>query len=212
MPTRARPRKTQGVPARSPTHRYVDPLDHVWLTTAARVGLKVVRSDEVYAHAPGDGTLVIGRPATLDPDDCLAQMILHELCHAMVEGPESLRAPDWGLDNTSARDLVREHACLRLQASLADAVGLRDFLGATTDFRRYYDALPADPLAGADDPAVPLARAGRARADAPPFSPHVALALEATGRIVRAAAPFEGASTQGELPPMYRLAPGAPPA
>lgn len=193
---------------RDPTHRYLDPLDHVWLGVARAVGLTIERSDEVYAHAPGDARLVIGNPSTLDPDDCLAQMILHELCHALVEGPGSFAEPDWGLDNTSPKDLVREHACLRLQASLADRVGLRDFLGATTIFRRYYDALPEDPMAGDEDPAAGIARDALARADAPPFAPHLADALAATGVIVRAAAAFEPEGAQGDLPSMYTLIPG----
>lgn len=189
---------------RRPTHRYFDPLDQTWLGVARAVGLQVERSDEVYAHAPGDARLVIGNRATLDPDDCLAQMILHELCHAIVEGPQSFEAPDWGLDNTSPKDLVREHACLRVQAALADRVGLRDFLGATTVFRRYYDALGPDPLAG-EDPAAEIARSALPRAEAPPFSPHLARGLAATGAIVRAAAVFEPEIPQDDLPSMYGL-------
>ena len=191
---------------RSPTHRYVDPLDQVWLCTAERVGLTVVRSDQVYAHSDA-GVLHIGTAETLDPDDCIAQMVLHELCHAMVEGPQSLRLPDWGLDNTSPKDLVREHACLRLQASLAGGHGLRPFLAATTVFRRYYDALPQDPLAPGDDPAITLARAGAEVSKASPFFPHVEQALQATRTILEASAGFLGSDPQGELPSMMHLAP-----
>lgn len=191
---------------RRPTHRYVDPLDQVWLCTAERVGLTVVRSDQVYAHSDG-GTLHIGTAETLDPDDCIAQMVLHELCHAMVEGPQSLELPDWGLDNTSPKDLVREHACLRLQASLASAHGLRDFLAATTVFRRYYDALPEDPLAPGEDPAIVLAQAGAEVSKASPFFPHVEQALRATRAIVEASAGFFRAGPQDELPSMMDLVP-----
>ena len=101
----------------------------------------------------GAGVLTIGTPETLDPDDSLAQMILHETCHALCEGPESLQKMDWGLDNSSPAKRVHEHACLRLQAALADQYGLRAFFAATTMFRAYYDRLPSEPLAPSDDPA-----------------------------------------------------------
>ncbi len=179
-------------------------MDQVWLCTAERVGLTVVRSDQVYAHSDA-GVLHIGTAETLDPDDCIAQMVLHELCHAMVEGPQSLTLPDWGLDNTSPKDLVREHACLRLQASLAGGYGLRPFLAATTVFRRYYDALPQDPLAAGEDPAIALARAGAEVSKASPFFPHVGQALQATRTIVEASAGFLGSEPQDELPSMMRL-------
>jgi len=171
---------------RVPTHRYLDPLDAIWLEVARRVGFRVVRSPDVYASTDGAGTLTIGTPETLDPDDCLAQMIFHELCHSMIEGPSSLAVPDFGLDNESARDVVREHACLRLQAAVAEAHGLRAVLAPTTDFRAYYDALPGDPLGDGTDPAIPLARAARARFDAPPWAPHVDAGLRATSAVVRA--------------------------
>ena len=44
------------------------------------------------------------------------------------------------------RDVVREHACLRLQAHLADAHGLRALMAPTTEYRAYHDALPGAPL------------------------------------------------------------------
>lgn len=167
---------------------YVGPLDAVWLAAAARVGLGVVRSSEVYASTDGRGTLAIGSDDTLDPDDCLAQMILHELCHSLVQGPGSFAKPDFGLDNESDRDAVREHACLRVQASLAAAHGLRTFLAPTTDFRAFYDALGDDALAGAaDDPSIPLARDALRRATEPPWAPHLERALSATAAIVEAA-------------------------
>ncbi len=169
---------------RVPAHRYVDPLDAIWLDAIAKVGFRVERSSEVYASTE-DGVLTLGSPETLDPDDCLAQMIFHELCHSLVQGEANLRAPDWGLSNLDDRDFVREHATLRLQAHLAGGRGLREVLAPTTDFRAYYDALPGDAFAG-DDPAVPLARAALARVDAPPWGPHVRRALDATERVLRA--------------------------
>ena len=67
---------------RTPTHHYEDPLDHIWINTAAHIGLTIHRSDEAFAFADGRGNLFIGSPETLDADDCLAQMIFHEICHA----------------------------------------------------------------------------------------------------------------------------------
>ena len=86
---------------------YLDPLDAIWLTVAERIGFLVKRSTEVYASTDGRGTVVIGAPDTLDPDDSLAQLILHELCHSLIEGPESLGIPDFGLDNLTSSDEVR---------------------------------------------------------------------------------------------------------
>lgn len=182
---------------------YVDPLDAVWLAVARGVGLRVSRSSEVYASTDGEGGLVIGDRATLDPDDCLAQMIFHELCHAIVQGHENLARPDWGLDNESDRDFVREHACLRLQAALAGAYGLREVLAPTTDFRAYYDGLPEDVLADdGDDPAVALALAALGRVDSAPFSPFLHDALEATRAIIAAVVHVEGrvAAARGGVP------------
>jgi len=165
---------------------YLDPLDAVWLTAADRVGFRVERGTAVYASTDGRGTMTIGSPDTLDPDDCLAQMILHELCHSLIEGEASFTRPDFGLDNQSGLDAEREHACLRLQAWLLDRHGLRWALAPTTDFRAFYDALPADSLAG-DDPSAADARAGAGRAAEPPWAPHLQDALRATARILEAA-------------------------
>jgi hypothetical protein len=176
--------------ARSPLHRYADPLDQIWLDAAARVGLRVVRSHDVYASTDGRGTLAIGATRDLDADDCLAQMIFHELCHSLIEGHAGLERPDWGLDNETERDVPREHACLRLQAALAAPLGLRRFLAPTTDFRAFYDELPEDPLAPAEAPSSVLARAGLARVGHNPWGPAVGDALAATAAIAHAAAAF----------------------
>jgi len=131
---------------------------------ARACGLRVERSAEVYASWDGAGTLRLARGEDFDPDDSLAQLVLHELCHALVEGPDAHSRPDWGLCNRSARDVVREHACHRVQAALCAPHGLRVLLAPTTEHRVYYDALPDDPLADGDDPALPAAREGHARA------------------------------------------------
>ena len=173
------------------THRYEDPLDRVWLTAAARVGLRVTRSREVYASTDGRGTLALGAAETLDADDCLAQMIFHELCHSLVAGPASFEEIDWGLDNESARDLELERACLRVQAVLAGRYGLRELLAPTTDHRAFYDALELDPLAG-EGGSITLARSALSRAERPPWAPHLLAALEATARMAEAVRAFAG--------------------
>jgi hypothetical protein len=220
-------------------HRYLDPLDQIWLATAQRIGLRIERSGEVYASTDGTGALRIGTDATLDADDCLAQMIFHELCHALVEGPGSFAKPDWGLENIDARDLAREHACLRTQAALAGRHGLRALLAPTTDYRAFYDRLSEDtlaPLAGdaaagappgdasvvavgdapgiaPGDPSIALARAALGRAHEPPWAPHLEAALRATAAIAGVVAPFATNSDEppaGSLPPLWRLVASAP--
>lgn len=145
--------------------------------------MQIVRSAEVNASWDGESVLTIGTPETLDPDDSLAQMILHEACHALCEGPESLRKPDWGLESFNPAKKVREHACLRLQATFADRYGMRSFFVATTVFRAYYDRLPADPLADVSDPAVAIAREAWTRANASPWSEPLNDALLRTAMI-----------------------------
>ncbi len=172
---------------RAVRHRYVDPLDHVWIACLEAVGLRLRRVPGAYATTDGRGELTIALAAELDPDDCLAQMIFHELCHAAVAGPEQWEKRDWGLDNETARDEVLEHATLRTQAFYLRPLGLRTFLGPTTDFRAYYDELPADPLAG-NDPAVPLARIAIGRLRRAPFAPSVGEALRRTREILDASA------------------------
>ena len=173
-------------PTRAVTHRYEDPLDRLWTATAERIGFRVARSPEVYASTDGRRTITIGSPETLDPDDCLAQMILHELCHALIEGPAAVERPDWGLDNATARDVEREHACLRLQAALARPHGLGRFLAPTTEHRAFYDTLGADALAPRDAPSVVAARLGAHRAVRTPWAPHLESALAATAKIAQA--------------------------
>src|SRR5919198_117104 len=155
------------------THRYADPLDQIWLGAAGRIGLRIERSGEVYASTDGRSTLSIADRAFLDADDCLAQMIFHELCHSLVEGPDAFARPDWGLDNTGGRDQTREHACLRLQAHLAGRHGLRGFLAPKTNPPTFYDRLPADPLCPRRHPEVVAAVFGLRRADQPPWGPHL---------------------------------------
>lgn len=190
------------------THRYADPLDVVWIEAAERMGIAIARSDGAYAWWDGRGTLTLGTDETLDADDCLAQMIFHEICHSLVQGPDSFEVNDWGLDNETDRDRPREHACLRAQALLAARHGLREVLAPTTDHRAFYDALPGDPMRPRPgvDPAlerrsIELGRVAVVRAERAPWAPHLGEALSATEHIVAASAPYASA---GSLFARYR--------
>src|SRR5690606_5187482 len=141
------------------------------------------RSADAYASTDGAGTLTVSDRSGMDADDCLAQMILHEICHFLVAGPSSIHFIDWGLDNEGTRDEVLEHATLRLQAALLEPLGLRRVLAPTTDFRAYYDALPPDPFSERDPAereAIIRARAGFFRRLQRPCHPHLEQALAAT--------------------------------
>lgn len=190
-------------PARNITRVYRDPLDEVWLAAAAALGLRIRRSADAYASYDGRGTLTLSTAEHFDADDSLAQMVLHELCHALVAGDDAFERVDWGLSNTDGRDLVLEHACHRTQAALADAHGLRDLFAVTTDHRPYWDALGDAPLGDASDPATPIAIAAVQRARQAPFHPALTDALQRTAVIARvvadvAAAPSLWASKRND--------------
>ena len=169
---------------------YQDPLDVIWIHAAAQMGMRIERDDQVFAAWDGRGELRIGFSETLDPDDSLAQMILHEICHALVEGPAAFELPDWGVEIDNPEHRVREHACLRLQAALTAPFGLRQFFAATTNFRRYYDQLADDALEDDGDPAVPLATAGMERAQSGPWSQPISRALQLTSQIAQLIRPI----------------------
>lgn len=166
--------------------RYDDPVNLIWRHAARQMGMQIERSSEVNASWNGEGVLTIGTPDSLDADDCLAQMILHEACHALCEGPESLRLPDWGLESFDPSKKVHEHACLRLQAAFADRYGMRTFFAATTIFRKYYNQLPADPLAAGDDPAIDMARKAWNQATVGPWAQPIYDALRRTAIVLNA--------------------------
>jgi hypothetical protein len=208
---------------RMPLHRYEDPLARVWRTCAERTGFRIERSPDVYASTDGLGTLFIGTDEILDPDDSLAQMILHELCHALVEGEEGERLPDWGLDNTTGRHTWRERACLRLQAYLTAAVGLRQFFAPTTDFRvSFWNSLPDDPFSapaeagGRRERSCVAARIAAWRASQPRWQPHLQVALEASAAIAGAVARATESAAEVEetdgagLPSLWRTVAPAP--
>jgi hypothetical protein len=197
------------VAPRVPSRLYRDPLDRIWLTLAQRIGFHVERSADVYASTDGHKTLFVGRSEVLDADDCLAQMIFHELCHALVEGPDAHARADWGLCNQTERDVPREHACLRLQARLALAHGLMSVLAPTTEHREFYDQLGADPFLPRAESSVVAARLGLLRASRAPFAPHLEQALAATAQVARAALPF--AEGEGELGSLWAVVDAVPP-
>jgi len=126
-------------------------IDAIWIDAARSLGFRIVRSDDAYASFDGVDKITIGNRSTLDSDDCVAQLVFHELCHALIQGEANLSTPDWGLDNTNDNDAIREFACLRVQAHLSDRVGLRIPMTPTTVVQTYYRELTADPLAGSDD-------------------------------------------------------------
>ena len=179
--------------SRSVSAKYIDPLDHLWISAAHELGFKVERSPHGYAHTDGKGTIYIANPEELDDDDCLAQMILHELCHALVQGEDSFGKPDWGLTNDERSesypgDVSRELACLRVQASLLRPHGLRRLLAPTTDYRAFYDVLPRRPLDDAPPPESKLAQEGLSLAHHPPYRRVLSEALTATAELHRAVA------------------------
>jgi len=175
---------------RKPTHRYADPLDLIWLRAAREIGWAVERSDDVYASYDGKGVLTLCREKDFDPDDCLAQYILHEICHAFVAGPDKLLLPNFGLDNRSERDLVLEQATHRVQAELTRRHGLRGMLRPNSEYRPYFDALPELPLVDDGDPSVPIAQAAMERALHGPWAATITGALEATAAVVEAEVAF----------------------
>jgi hypothetical protein len=188
--------------------RYRDPVEVVWIATAVRLGLVVRRSPGVFATTDGQGTLIIGND-DLDPDDCLAQMMFHELCHWMVNGPDTVHELDWGFPLGDPPD-PREHACVRLEAVLAEPFGLRAFFAPTGKFREYFDQV-GDPLVPLDDSdwereVMALLAAGRAVAATPRFAP-IAEALAATAAIRAAVLPFLADYRSDEaddlLPPLW---------
>jgi hypothetical protein len=183
------------------THQYRDPLSEVWLATAHRIGLSVQRSPDAFAHSDGKGRLFLATDEHLDADDSIAQMIFHELCHSLVEGPDAFEREDWGLDNTSEIHHQREHATLKVQAVLAGRHGLREVFGPTTDFRAYYDELGADPLDDRSSPSTAVAIVALRRSNTAPWAPHLQRALAASAELVSVSARF---AAPADAPSLYR--------
>jgi putative zinc- or iron-chelating protein len=166
-------------------------IDEIWRRASARVGFTLARTSGAYATSDGRGIIEIGATETLDVDDALAQLVFHELCHAITEGEAALHKPDWGLDNVPEH-VAREHACLRVQARLAERFGLRAVMAPTTPYRDYYAALPRDPLQRAlaeDGDAATRAAAACARFETSPWRVPIEEALAETAAAVAGAAP-----------------------
>lgn len=176
--------------------RYRDPLDIVWIATARRLGMTVRRSPHVYATHDGQGTLTLSTPDGFDPDDTVAQMVLHEVCHWIVNGRETFALPDWGFPLDWEEDW-RELSCQRLQAALADRYGLRRVLASTGSYREYYDRLGADPfepLDASEEEAqiCAAAREAWARSGEEPWASVLDAALRATADLASVVRPFLG--------------------
>lgn len=174
--------------------RYRDPLDLIWLATARRLGLTVRRSPDVYATSDGQGKLTLSDPAGFDPDDTVAQMILHEVCHWIINGEETVHQQDWGFDLDWEVDW-REYACQRLQAALADLGEARKALATTGTYRPYYDRLGDDPLAPLDASdeerhICEQTKHALARARKAPWGEPLLDALRATRDVKRLVQPF----------------------
>ena len=128
-------------------------------------------------------------------------MIFHEICHWVVNGVDACRERDWGFALDSELDW-REHACLRLQAALADACGLRQVLAPTSQFREYYDAIPVEPFQPVVNPeqfgsdperearVCARARGAFAEAHGAPWGVVVPAALSATAQLRDIVVPF----------------------
>ena len=180
---------------------YLDPADAIWMRAMKRLGWKLRRDDAVYASWDGVDTLTICTPDEFDPDDCLAQMVLHEIAHAIVAGPELYKVQDWGLENIDDRDLVNEQGCHRLQAWLLGRWGLQWVLSPATDHRPYYFALPNDPMAPGSDPAIPIANQARLRALQEPWNSVLEEAFAATAALAALVPRDSGTIWDRALPP-----------
>ncbi len=115
--------------------RATDPL---WVALLEQAGFRLARRSASYVWYDGRGEVAIAPDEELDADDTLAQIILHEMIHLLVQGEEARTEPDWGLDNLTDRDAYLEEAALLMQLRLLRQWGLEAVLVPTTDFRSYY--------------------------------------------------------------------------
>lgn len=159
-------------------------LDDAWTAFLHQLGARLHRTDDCFVAWIGtEPTLWVAHDHDLDHDDTLAQIILHELCHHWVEGPQSWNEDDWGLNNQTDEDLYREYAALRLQAALLQTPNLRAHLQPTTDHRWFYEALQNAPLddpvdAATDARSIAAAHQGWARWQQWPQRPHLQALLD----------------------------------
>ena len=174
--------------------RYVDPCEIIWLSTAQRLGLHIRRSPLVFSATDGSGRLQLSTREHLDADDCLAQMLLHEICHWCTNGVTTFEDRDWGFALDGPTD-PREHAALRLQAWLADQVELRGMFGPTGVYRQYYNRIPDNPTHPIDGSewescVCSTARIAIDRIQKDPWHPHVMEAMWATKHLRSVVIPF----------------------
>ena len=174
--------------------RYVDPCELIWLSTAKRLGMHIRRSPLVFSATDGSGRLQLSTRDDLDADDCLAQMLLHEICHWCTNGVDTFTERDWGFALDGPTD-PREHAALRLQAWLADQVQLRAMFGPTGIYRQYYNRIPDDPTEPIDKSpwevhVCATACAAIERIQSKPWHPHVMEAMHATAQVRSIVEPF----------------------
>lgn len=173
-------------------------LDDIWLDCARSLAIPVERGGDAYVHFDGR-VLHVADEAHLDADDSLAQLVLHEICHLLVQGPAHRQQADWGLDNTGAPgsifDEVRERAAVRLQAHLCEGHGLRAWLFPTTGVRPFFEALSRTPLAlvAEDDGSIALARSAATRAGKSPYARALGVALARSADALEVASHRSGA-------------------
>jgi len=179
-------------PARSPLGHPA--IEAIWIAAAQEIGWTVERTSAAFATSDGRRTISIGVDDVLDSDDAVAQLVFHELCHGLVQGPACWAQADWGLSNGDDRDVIAEHACLRVQIHLAAPHGLRGAMAPTTEYRAYHDAVTGDPLHDAADPAAARARQALERPESKPWI----AALE--GALGRTRLILDGARSEGEPP------------
>lgn len=113
-------------------------VDGLWVGLLEEAGFRLARRSTSYVWYDGAGEVAVAPDDELDADDTLAQIILHELVHFLVQGEAARNEPDWGLDNLTDRDAYLEEAALVMQRRLLAVWGLESVLVPTTDFRPYY--------------------------------------------------------------------------
>ncbi|MEO8214420.1 MAG: hypothetical protein ABI560_14565, partial [Myxococcales bacterium] len=160
----------------------------IWVAAARELGWQVVRGNSAYASTDGKGIMSVAVDESLDQQDAVPQLIFHELCHGLVEGPPGWSLPDWGLSNTDDRDVTHEHACLRLQVHLTEGHALRELMAPTTEYRAYHDDLTGEPLRSEHDPAALMARQAVERPESRHWVAVLDQALAATRQALDSAA------------------------
>jgi hypothetical protein len=119
-------------------------IDEIWRRAAAR-SASLDAHDDAYATSDGRGGIAIGATDTLDDDDALAQLVFHELCHAITEG-ETRCGRRTGASTTSRARGARARVPARAGAP-GRSFGLRAVDGADDAVPRVLRGAAGDPLA-----------------------------------------------------------------